>query len=694
MATYTAVLAGGNWNVQATWGGVGPPVAGDTAILNATSGQVTVTANAACLVLDCTGYLNTLTINTGFTLNVFGTGATIRLGGTISTLQQGVISTRNLLTTSAAIQIFFNGVTVPRLFIGYIAGAGTQTVTINGTNPTVQNLTVNNGTGGNVSLASTTLNVSNSLVTSGTGTLGGIPFNFSGTACSVTTVGCTIGGGFTVLNLCNLSLLSNLGIGGSGTYTFQPSALLTHNNFALSIATTVPCFLNTSPVVWYDVLDTSCRTNLTSDLNISRDLILSNLGAIFRGSGGTRNVNIGRNLSINNGTSGGPIDSSNTIYNLNGSFSGGGIWDGVTGQGGGFNSATFNINSSGYTIGSNPRNGVYFYLCNINLVGLNTCTVNTGHTVGIGATGGINTTTFNTNNTGTGGSQIIWENLQFNSNTIIALTNETTFAKNVTTLGTGTAAIGGAKLLVGGNLTGSVNQIIQGTSTIEFTGSLTATWATGSYQNTIIVSKSSGAVVTAGTAISWGAANRTFTINTNVNFLTNATTFTLVSTPLTINNTFGSPFRNLTIPSGTTLTLGGSTTTPITGTLALLGSAAFAGTVGWTCGTLTCSTPSSTITLREAITYTTTTNVIMLGTNAGRILMRSSDTVLPYVLAKWTLTNTPATQSMVYVNATAIDSSEGMTIYSFQGTTNGIDASTLNWFNGASQGTKAFTFVS
>jgi hypothetical protein len=84
----------------------------------------------------------------------------------------------------------------------------------------------------------------------------------------------------------------------------------------------------------------------------------------------------------------------------------------------------------------------------------------------------------------------------------------------------------------------------------------------------------------------------------------------------------------------------------------------------------------------------------MLGTNAGRILMRSSDTVLPYVLAKWTLTNTPATQSMVYVNATAIDSSEGMTIYSFQGTTNGIDASTLNWFNGASQGTKAFTFVS
>jgi hypothetical protein len=83
----------------------------------------------------------------------------------------------------------------------------------------------------------------------------------------------------------------------------------------------------------------------------------------------------------------------------------------------------------------------------------------------------------------------------------------------------------------------------------------------------------------------------------------------------------------------------------------------------------------------------------MLGTNASRILMRSSDLTAPYVLAIWTLVNTPATQSMVYVSATAIDSSAGMTIWSFQGATNGIDASTLNWGSGSPQLTKSFTFV-
>ena len=153
-----------------------------------------------------------------------------------------------------------------------------------------------------------------------------------------------------------------------------------------------------------------------------------------------------------------------------------------------------------------------------------------------------------------------------------------------------------------------------------------------------------------------------------------------LSTPSTINSLvltagilqLNSPLR------ATTLTLVGTSMT-------------FTGTAGWTCGTWLYSVPNGVIVLQSGITYITTTNVVMLGTNANKILMRSSDLTIPYVLAKWTLTNTPAAQSMVYVSATAIDSSEGMTIWSFGGI---IDSSTINWGLGASQGTKAFTFVS
>jgi hypothetical protein len=171
--------------------------------------------------------------------------------------------------------------------------------------------------------------------------------------------------------------------------------------------------------------------------------------------------------------------------------------------------------------------------------------------------------------------------------------------------------------------------------------------------------------------------------------VTHAGTLTL-GTGSTVDTTSAVPWNNITIAASATITI--NSLFYIVGTLAITsGTITFSGTAGWNCGTLTCSTASTIIVLQEAITYTTTTSVTMLGTNAGKITMRSSDLTIPYVLAKWTLTNTPATQSMTYVSATAIDSSGGMTIWSFGGV---IDSSTINWGLGASQRTKAFTFVS
>lgn len=67
MATYTAAAGGGDWNNVATWGGGGYPQAGDTAQLDATSGNVTINVASACAVVDCTGYTGTLTMDANMT---------------------------------------------------------------------------------------------------------------------------------------------------------------------------------------------------------------------------------------------------------------------------------------------------------------------------------------------------------------------------------------------------------------------------------------------------------------------------------------------------------------------------------------------------------------------------------------------------------------------------------------------------
>lgn len=70
MATIVAAAGGGNWNATGTWVGGAIPTAADDVQLNASSGQVTITATAACRSLDCTGYTNTLTQNANVVLNI------------------------------------------------------------------------------------------------------------------------------------------------------------------------------------------------------------------------------------------------------------------------------------------------------------------------------------------------------------------------------------------------------------------------------------------------------------------------------------------------------------------------------------------------------------------------------------------------------------------------------------------------
>ena len=113
MAVITISNTGGNWNATATWvGGVGP-TAGDSIIATATSGPLTVTANATINGVNFTNYTNTFTINSGVTLSqgagsatsqpftfvsgmtVAGTG-TLSFNGTFTMTSGGMIWTGNL----------------------------------------------------------------------------------------------------------------------------------------------------------------------------------------------------------------------------------------------------------------------------------------------------------------------------------------------------------------------------------------------------------------------------------------------------------------------------------------------------------------------------------------------------------------------------------------------------------------------
>lgn len=65
MATRVAAAGGGSWTAGATWVGGVAPTASDDVQLNATSGNVTISAAAVCRSLDCTGYTGTLTHTAG-----------------------------------------------------------------------------------------------------------------------------------------------------------------------------------------------------------------------------------------------------------------------------------------------------------------------------------------------------------------------------------------------------------------------------------------------------------------------------------------------------------------------------------------------------------------------------------------------------------------------------------------------------
>jgi hypothetical protein len=587
---------------------------------------------------------------------------------TYSSGTTGILST----ISTNNITINFSGITIPRLNCGSSTG-GTQTITVNGTTPTIGNL--NNSNVSTVSLAGA-LNINQSL--SVTGVLIGTAFNITGGGTvSITCVSpqaSTIRNGFTVTTSTTLSMSTSLEING-GTITFNTGSFLTPNSNTLRLQGANAITLNTSVVTWFNINNLqSSTTTLTSDLNVSNNFIINSIsGFSMVGSGGTRNINCIGGFSQQSAVT-------FTMTSITVNLTGTGIWDAQVSSI--ISNGVFVINTSnpsGYTIGSATRNAHYFLNSSITLIGSSVVNVLSGHTINIQGT-----CTLSTNNTGSGGTQIIWRNLTFAlfPNTgILVLNNDTTFTGNVTGTNSSLATINGSKLLFEGNLDafGAVGTIT-GTSTLEFSGSSNVNWATGVYQSNIIINKTGN--ITATGTVTWGFAGRTLQ-RTAGNI--SAGTVTIPAVSCTINNMV---FNNLTITSGATITQNVLNT--INNNLTLNGSATFAGTAGWVCANLISTAAGTfTVTLQQLITYRTRLQAFITGGVSGpaRTTMTSSGASN----AIWTL-DQGASQSMIYVNGTRIDSSQGQTVWSF-GVSPANIATTINWNPGSPPGTFAYTFL-
>ncbi|NBP01603.1 MAG: hypothetical protein EBU90_16010 [Proteobacteria bacterium] len=103
--TWIATTAGATWGTAANWSPSGVPAAGDDVIFNSASGGCTVSANTnALLSLNCTGYTNTLTINTGINIIVAG-NVILSSGMTTTTSGTGGITMNTGTLTTAGHQL-------------------------------------------------------------------------------------------------------------------------------------------------------------------------------------------------------------------------------------------------------------------------------------------------------------------------------------------------------------------------------------------------------------------------------------------------------------------------------------------------------------------------------------------------------------------------------------------------------------
>jgi hypothetical protein len=352
--------------------------------------------------------------------------------------------------------------------------------------------------------------------------------------------------------------------------------------------------------------------------------------------------------------------------------------------------------SFGNTININKSGGTINFLANVRLFGgaLNYIAGNVNTTANSNLFELFASNTVTSRNVGTGneivfnnvrggaagifGTVTLGSNMRINGNFTVGNGNGFSFNNNV-------IYVEGNVINPTSNLTNGGTSIVEmiGTSNASITNvGTTPSSSTGILGRNLVINKT-GATVSLIGNLTINATGREYTVSSGT-FNPSASTISLTNN---INATFNNfTFWNLTIPGVSVITQNVTNTIQNNLTLASAGNVVFSGTTGWDCANLLCSTANRTIGLQAGNTYNTTNSVNMLGSDANRIVMSSSSVT---DRAIWTLSG-GATQSMVYVNGTRIDSSLGQTIWSFGPP---VLTDTINWNSGSRPETAAHTFI-
>lgn len=239
---------------------------------------------------------------------------------------------------------------------------------------------------------------------------------------------------------------------------------------------------------------------------------------------------------------------------------------------------------------------------------------------------------------------------------------------------TGNTIYVGGNLVLSSTLTGySTNLVLNGNSTIS---------GAGTFRNNLTIN--TAGTVTFPTTFAYNAGIFTYTAGTVV------PPTTLQIGASTTLNTAGINWNNISV-SGAATTITNNSLLTVNGTLAYLSGSVvtFTGTHGWTANTFDIQTANSiNHTLKAGLTYTVTNSFISnTTTNAAKDTLKSDSAG---VQAIFTL-NYGASQSVAYTNATDIDSSQGQTIYSANGTLS--NATNWNTLTANDMSNNTFIFI-
>ena len=617
-----------NWNLSTNWLELAIPTGLDDVIFDALSPnciQDTATG-AAMLTITTTGYNGTINLLYNITVSstvILSSTTTLSGVGIFRMVMAGTTTvTSNGATTSC--DVLFNGNVTCTLGSNWTI---TGDVTCNGSSLIINGNTITCSS--NISFTGGSCSGTTSFIINGTGT-------WAHSAGSVLRNSLTINTAGTITISGNISY-------NTGILTYTAGTVVTSGStLSISASTTLDTDRGATKITWNNVtLGATITLTLTTALNINGTFIPCTGGVTVTIN--TSTVNISGNLSVQ-GTGG--IVTGTSLFNINGT----GTWS--------YTSSTIlrnnlTINTAGtITISGtvNYNTGTLTYTAGT--------VITTGSTLTIGAS-----TTLNTNG-------ITWNNITLITTQTLTLGSNLNLSGTFAILGTSqTFTVNGFTINTGGLATNVTTSILTGTTSLVFNGTGTHTGSASTSIRIPITINTSGTLTFASSSLSLlQGCILTYIAGT----LVIPSTFTWVTT---LSNTFNTPgvsWANFFLNGGSTVTINALLTAI---KIEANGSGnSFIGTSGFNTGTFMfyqAGGSSNTLTLKSGLTYNVTTTMSNTATAALTNGLVSST---PGTKAILTLSQ-GATQNLDFCNATDIDSSAGLTIWSYKG----VLSNATNW---------------